>query len=74
MLIVFCADVLSPCEVDAAYLAAWTAVEQTQGSRALIRYEALVDDGEPLRAVRGVPQYPEPALALYRGWMLRPAQ
>jgi hypothetical protein len=40
---------------------------------ALINFEALLDDNAA-RAVLAVPEQAEPALGVYRGWMLRPAQ
>ena len=73
MLIIFCADPLDPRQPDAMYAAEATAARAAGFERALMGYEALVDDDDPARAVRGVTSRPDPTLALYRGWMLRPS-
>ena len=40
----------------------------------LIDHDALVRGDDPGRAVRRVPERPEPVLAAYRGWMVTPSQ
>ncbi len=73
MLVIFCADPLDPRQPDAMYAAEAAAAQAAGFGRALMGYEALVDDDDPARAVRGVTPRPDRTLALYRGWMLRPS-
>ncbi|WP_220203553.1 ATP-grasp domain-containing protein [Reticulibacter mediterranei] len=71
MRIIFCADPFQPSVPDSAYAAEAAAAEQAGFTVALIRYEALVEQQDELRATwRVVPG--EQELAIYRGWMLRP--
>lgn len=72
MLLLYCSDPLRRSQPDAAYAAEVDAAERLGLSRALIDFEALVNEGNPARAVRAVPAQPEVVLGLYRGWMLRP--
>jgi len=72
MLVIFCADPLDPRQQDTMYADEAAAAEAAGFERALIAYEALVDDDDPARAVRGVAPRHEEIMALYRGWMLRP--
>ena len=43
------------------------------GQYCLINFEALVNDVDAVKAVRRVPEQPEPSVAIYRGWMLKPS-
>jgi hypothetical protein len=72
MRLVFCCDPLDARRPDDAYLPEAEAAERLGVPHSLVSYEALVNDGDPQRAVRRVAEQDGPALALYRGWMLRP--
>lgn len=69
---IFCSDPLHRRSPDEAYRAEVEAAQHAGAPYALISYEALVNDGDAERAVRSVPEQPQPAAAIYRGWMLRP--
>ncbi|HEY1011265.1 MAG TPA: ATP-grasp domain-containing protein [Herpetosiphonaceae bacterium] len=74
MQIVFCADPLAPRQPDPAYAAEAAAAEQAGLAWGLVQLEELLA-GDERAAVRKIPAAPEgsaPALAVYRGWMLRP--
>ncbi len=73
MKLVFCPDPLSPRQPDEAYRAEVAAAERLGTPFILVDHDALAHD-DPVRAVRRVPQQPQPDLALYRGWMLTPDQ
>jgi hypothetical protein len=70
--LLYCCDPLDTRSPDEAYRLEAEAAERLGVPYSLVSYEALVNEGDPQRAVRRVPQQPEPALALYRGWMLTP--
>src|SRR5689334_20085393 len=72
--IIFCADPLNRRQVDPAYQAEAAAVQGLGFEYHLVSYEALVDERDPARAIRSVPEAAAPTVALYRGWMLRPEQ
>ena len=72
MLLLYCSDPLRRSQPDPAYAAEVDAADRLGLSRALVDFEALVDESNPARVVRAVPVQPEPVLGLYRGWMLRP--
>ncbi|HUY77696.1 MAG TPA: ATP-grasp domain-containing protein [Ktedonobacterales bacterium] len=76
MRLLFCANPLDARQPDTDY-AGELAAAQALGARTdLISYEALVNDGDADRAVRRVASADDLAaqeLAVYRGWMLRPA-
>jgi hypothetical protein len=72
--VLFCADPMSPLRPDPAYEHEVAAAEALEIEHHLIGFEALVDERNPTRAVRRVPQYAESVLGIYRGWMLRPEQ
>ena len=76
MRLIFCADPLNARQPDPDY-AGELAVAQAHGAlTSLISYEALVNEGDAERAVRRVAPADDPTapeLAVYRGWMLRPA-
>ena len=40
----------------------------------LVDHDALVHENDPAKAVRRVPQQPNPDVGVYRGWMLTPVQ
>lgn len=73
MIVVFCADPFDTRRPDDAYAGEAAAVEQLGAPYALIDYEALVHD-DPAQAVRRVTERASSTLALFRGWMLRPAR
>jgi len=70
-IIIFCSDPLRPRYPDEMYEAEADAVKALGYTYALIHYEALVDDQQPQKAVRSVPQSSNQGI--YRGWMLKPA-
>jgi hypothetical protein len=74
MLLLFCSDQLAPRSPDPAYEAEVTVADQLNMPYALLDFEALVYDGDAARAVRRVPSQAIPTPAIFRGWMLTPAQ
>ena len=64
----------SPPGPDRAFEAEVAAVERPGAAYVLIDHDSLVRGDDPARAVRRVPERPEPVLAAYRGWMVTPAQ
>jgi hypothetical protein len=74
MLLIYCADPLHPRQPDGAYAGEVAAAEAVGLAYGLISYEALVDDSDAETAVRRIPEQSPPITAIYRGWMLRPAE
>lgn len=74
VLLIYCADPLHPRQPDSAYAEEVAAAEAVSLAYGLISYEALVDDSDTEAAVRRIPEQSPPVTAIYRGWMLRPAQ
>ena len=74
MLVLFCSDPLRRRQPDEAYAAEVAASQSHNLPYALVSYEALVDEGDPERAIRMAPEQAEPTIGVYRGWMLRPEQ
>lgn len=70
MRILLCVDPLDIGRVDPSYEAEAKAAVEAGFAWARVDYEALVDERDPVRAVRKVEAGEE--LGLYRGWMLRP--
>jgi hypothetical protein len=73
MKLIFCSDPLQVRMPDPAFAAEVAAAETVGLEYALVNYEALVNDQDPLRAVQRVPVQPSTDLGVYRGWMLTPA-
>lgn len=74
MRILFCADPLSPRRVDEAFLPEAEAARAAGWDVGLVSHEALTR-GESLAHIRvDVPPAGSLETAVYRGWMLRPAQ
>jgi hypothetical protein len=74
MLLLYCADPLSRRRPDGAYTTEVAAAQAAGLEHALIRLEALVDEGDVEGTVAAVPASTSPRLGVYRGWMLRPPQ
>lgn len=74
MRLIFCSDPLDPRKPDAAYEAEVAAAQRLRLEYALISFECLVNESDPLRAVRRVPERSAEELGVFRGWMLRPEQ
>ena len=74
MKILFCCDPGDSRAVDEAYEREAQAATDLGIEYHLFDYEALVNEGDPSRAVRRVPVQPEATACAYRGWMLRPPQ
>jgi hypothetical protein len=72
--LVFCSDPSNPRQPDEAFQVEATAVERLSMPFTLVDHDALVNDNNPLKSVRRVPQQSRPGLGLYRGWMLSPEQ
>jgi hypothetical protein len=72
MKLLFCSDPLHSSQPDEMYQAEADAVNFLGYSYSLIDYEALVNDNNPIKAVRRVPKEETSQLAVYRGWMLKP--
>jgi hypothetical protein len=73
MNIIFCSDDFERRKPDEVYTAEVAALERVGGQHFLVNYDALVNDGDAVKAVRRVPEQAELCLAIYRGWMLKPA-
>lgn len=71
--ILFCDDPLSPHKPDAMFQKEAQAAQQVGLGFDLVSYEALMG-GDVLGAVRRVQPQQDDELAVYRGWMLTPAQ
>src|SRR5947208_3408545 len=74
MKLLFCSDPLNPRQPDAAYQPEVAAAERLGIPFALVDHDALVHENDPVKAVRRMPQQPDPGLGAYRGWMLTPEQ
>jgi len=74
LLVIFCEDPLRPGQPDQAFEAEAQAAQTLGIAHGLISYEALVNERRPGRAVRRIAVAEPPRDALYRGWMLRPAE
>jgi hypothetical protein len=74
MRLLFCSDPFNSRAPDPAYEAEVAAASGLGLAYDLISYEALVYDSNPVKAVRQVEEQPDPALGIYRGWMLTPEQ
>lgn len=74
MHLIFCADPLDPTRPDEAFAAEAHAASAAGLPYHLMSFERLVDEGQPAAAVRRLKSIAPAELALYRGWMLRPAQ
>lgn len=72
MRIVFCSEPFSPLRVDSVYENEAEAAQMAGFDFDLIDFEALVDDENPVAAIRKVKVQSAPVLAVYRGWMLKP--
>jgi hypothetical protein len=70
---IFCADPLDHKRPDPLYAVETEAASAAGFACSLLNFEALVDEQDAEAAVRRIPQAAEPELAIYRGWMLRPA-
>ena len=71
--LIYCADPLHPAQIDPIYAPECAAATRAGLDYALISYEALAQEQQAERAVRRFAPAAEPVLAIYRGWMLRPA-
>lgn len=74
MLLVLCRDPLEPSQPDQAFGSQIAAIERLGLPYVLIDHDALVNYGASARALRRVPEQPDPVLAAYRGWMVTPSQ
>jgi hypothetical protein len=72
MKLLFCSDPLNPHQPDEVYQAEAAAAQRLSIPFTLVDHDALTHDNDPVKAVRRVPQQPEPGLGIYRGWMLTP--
>jgi hypothetical protein len=70
MHIIFCNDPIDRKQPDEAYRAEAEAAKALGIPYSLVDYEALVDDGDPERAVGRVEKRDSAETAIYRGWML----
>jgi hypothetical protein len=73
MKIVFCAEPFAPTTPDSAYAREVEAMRAVALEHVLIDFEALVHDRNVVAAIRRVKVQESEQLAIYRGWMLRPA-
>jgi hypothetical protein len=73
MNMIFCSDDLDRRKPDEAYSAEVAAVDRVGAQSFLVNFDALVNNGDAVKAVRRVPEQAEPCVAMYRGWMLKPS-
>jgi hypothetical protein len=73
MIFLFCCEPFAPNRPDPSYEKEVVACEKLGLPYYLINFEALVDDKNPSAAVSRVPRTDTTELAIYRGWMLKPA-
>jgi hypothetical protein len=73
MKLVYCSEPFSPTRVDSAYEKEAESATGAGLEYELVDFEALVDHQKPAAAVRRVKAASNPQLAVYRGWMLKPA-
>ena len=72
MTIIFCADPLESHKPDRAFAAEVASAERAGLRWQIVSFERLTRDKNAELAVRRVDAATAPALAIYRGWMLRP--
>jgi hypothetical protein len=72
MRLIFCSDPFDRKQPDSAYAAEAEAATGQGLPYSLLNYEALVDEGNPDKAIRAIHPAEEPEVAVYRGWMLKP--
>ena len=72
MTIIFCADQLEPHKPDRAFAIEVQAATNAGFSIQIVNFERLTREQNAKLSVRRVPAATAPALAIYRGWMLRP--
>jgi hypothetical protein len=70
--IVYCSDPLNPRHPDADYRVEVAAAKTLGIPFGVVSYEALVNENDPIEAVRRIPRQPNLTVAMYRGWMLKP--
>lgn len=73
MLVIFCSNPLRRVQPDPDYAGEYEAASEAGFQTVLLNFEALVDADDAEQAIRGIAPWSAPELALYRGWMLRPA-
>jgi hypothetical protein len=71
--LIFCADPLNQRRPDPLYEREAAAASEAGLAWSLLNVEALVDEQDAAAAVRRIAPADERTLAVYRGWMLRPA-
>lgn len=74
MMIIFCSDPMKSTRVDSDYEREFQAATQEGWTTGLICFEKLVDEGLAEKAVLRIPEQTTPTVAIYRGWMMPPAQ
>lgn len=72
MRIIYCADPWDKRRPDPAYEAEVIAAKEVGLEHSVIDFDAVVMQQNMAKAIRWVEPSPEPTLAIYRGWMLRP--
>ena len=72
MRVIFCEDPLRARRVDEVYQPEADAVAACGLNHSVVNYESLVNANDPAQAVKRVTSEEQPALGIYRGWMLRP--
>ncbi|QNR22719.1 ATP-grasp domain-containing protein [Croceimicrobium hydrocarbonivorans] len=71
MKIIFCNSFLDPKQVDPDFEAEWSAAQEAGFECLLISFEDL-QEGNLLKALKRIMPASNEAIALYRGWMLKP--
>lgn len=74
MKFIYCSDPIEQRLPDADFEAEAAEAIAVGAECFLVSYEALVNEADPIRSVRRVPKQDVQSLAVYRGWMLKPAQ
>lgn len=74
MKVIFCEDPVRARFPDELYSEEYVAAQSLSIPDYVMNYEALARYGDPAKSVKRVPNQETPDIAIYRGWMLRPAQ
>ncbi len=72
MIVLFCCNPLDSKEVDFDYLGEYNAAKNQGFDVRLINFEELVNNNNPIAAIRKIPMMSEPQIAVFRGWMMKP--
>src|SRR5258708_29367923 len=72
MRLIFCSNPLVRAEADPDYLVEFEAARAKGLECSLLNFEALLEDIDSKRAVSRIPPAESEAVAIFRGWMMKP--